>query len=205
MVGWFSCVVSCSSCMTSVNLSSSQTLLAVKAEKQHQEFTSGIEHFSKDQLQHTQVTEKNPLPDCDGTNLNSIIRCYTCAAYCMLVIAVTCWLRFELILLFLDMGICIAFLSLWQTALVNTELANRVYNLLPCSYWDHWFHWWFCYEQLLDACFKASVSNRCSYFIAIAAEKKEVELREGIESFNKENLKHADTQVKDVLPDKQSK
>ena len=32
-----------------------------------------------------------------------------------------------------------------------------------------------------------------------------MELRGGIESFNKENLKRAETQVKDTLPDKDSK
>lgn len=41
--------------------------------------------------------------------------------------------------------------------------------------------------------------------VAIAQEKKEVEMRSGIEHFNKENMKHADTQVKQVLPDKDSK
>lgn len=41
--------------------------------------------------------------------------------------------------------------------------------------------------------------------VAIALEKKEVEMRAGIEQFNKENMKHADTQVKQVLPDKASK
>ena len=40
---------------------------------------------------------------------------------------------------------------------------------------------------------------------AIAQEKKEVELRTGIEGFNKENMKHSETQVKQVLPDKESK
>ena len=29
-------------------------------------------------------------------------------------------------------------------------------------------------------------------------------MREGIENFNKENMKHADTAVKQVLPDKDS-
>lgn len=40
--------------------------------------------------------------------------------------------------------------------------------------------------------------------VAIAQEKREVELRSGIEHFDKENLSHADTQVKQVLPDKAS-
>ena len=32
-----------------------------------------------------------------------------------------------------------------------------------------------------------------------------MELRTGIEGFNKENMKHSETQVKQVLPDKESK
>ena len=42
-------------------------LAAVLAEKQHQQFTSGIEGFSKDQLKHRNTAEKNPLPDTDGS------------------------------------------------------------------------------------------------------------------------------------------
>jgi len=45
-----------------------QLLAAVQAEKKHQQFTftSGIEGFSKDQLNKAETAEKNPLPGTDG-------------------------------------------------------------------------------------------------------------------------------------------
>ena len=44
-------------------------LTALLAEKQHQQFTSGIAEFSKDKLHKATTQEKNPLPDNDGSFL----------------------------------------------------------------------------------------------------------------------------------------
>ena len=41
-------------------------LTGLKAEKQHEGIVKGIEGFDKNHLQHTQMEEKNPLPDKDS-------------------------------------------------------------------------------------------------------------------------------------------
>ena len=38
------------------------TFLAIKAEKEHEQFKSGIEGFDKDKLKDVQTMEKNTLP-----------------------------------------------------------------------------------------------------------------------------------------------
>lgn len=39
---------------------------AVQAEKSHQQFINGVEHFDKTSMKHTETEEKNPLPDVNG-------------------------------------------------------------------------------------------------------------------------------------------
>lgn len=39
---------------------------AVAAEKAHNELISGVEHFDKAKMKHTETSEKNPLPPMEG-------------------------------------------------------------------------------------------------------------------------------------------
>lgn len=39
---------------------------AVAAEKNHQNFLTGVEHFDKSSMKHTETTEKNALPPIEG-------------------------------------------------------------------------------------------------------------------------------------------
>jgi len=50
------------------------TLVAVLAEKQHQQFTSGIEQFPKKKLNRTLTAEKNSLPNSEGNGQCSEFR-----------------------------------------------------------------------------------------------------------------------------------
>lgn len=36
------------------------------AEKAHNELISGVEHFDKAKMKHTETSEKNPLPQMEG-------------------------------------------------------------------------------------------------------------------------------------------
>lgn len=38
----------------------------VAAEKNHQNFLTGVEHFDKSSMKHTETTEKNALPPIEG-------------------------------------------------------------------------------------------------------------------------------------------
>lgn len=42
-------------------------MAAVKA---HSELISGVEHFDKAKMKHTETTEKNPLPEMEGLLLS---------------------------------------------------------------------------------------------------------------------------------------
>lgn len=47
-------------------VSFSKNLKAVAAEKNHQNLLTGVEHFDKSSMKHTETSEKNALPPIEG-------------------------------------------------------------------------------------------------------------------------------------------